>query len=197
MLILQKNQKFIVSPFHFVAYDKYQSSKNHRTTPLTPRDDSMIDCMIWRTIREYVDRVDYRVNAQMALMRLGMLLHTFADTYAHQLFSGFNSWVNEVKVTRVVNNITGKDITETALADIAAVGEDSVIPPAGHAQAGNMPDLTHISFEMDYKLDENGSHTMKHRRSNTDTFVDVVRHITIIWASAALVLMFPMWNGNQ
>jgi hypothetical protein len=34
-----------------------------------------------------------------------------ADTYAHQLFSGYNSPLNAAGITRVVDNMTGADQT--------------------------------------------------------------------------------------
>ena len=179
ILAMERNQKFIVSPFHFVPYDKYSTVKSNRTVPGVPRDGSMIDKMIWRVIHEYTDRSEMRLNRQVDLMRLGMLLHTFADTYAHQLFSGYNSSVNDVKVTRVINNITGQDITTAAQAEIDTLinsDANNVIPPVGHCYAGSTPDLTHISFTMLYK-DDVGSGYLTHTRSNTDTFVEACRHI--------------------
>ncbi len=175
-----RNQKFIVSPFHFVPYDKNYILKNNRTVPAVPGDKSMIDQMIWRVIGEYNDCSRKCLSTQVTLMRLGMLLHTFADTYAHQLFSGYNSWVNDVKVTNVTNNITAQDITTAIQAEIDTLMSsdvDNLIPPIGHCYAGHTPDLTNISFTMLYKSDSGSGYDCTHTRSNTDTFIEASRHI--------------------
>lgn len=46
------------------------------------------------------------MNKNDALMKMGMLFHTFADTYAHQLFTGYNNKVNSVKLIRATDNIS-------------------------------------------------------------------------------------------
>jgi hypothetical protein len=45
-------------------------------------------------------------------MHIGMLLHTFADTYAHQLFTGYNGAENKVILVKVTDNITKEDETK-------------------------------------------------------------------------------------
>lgn len=45
-------------------------------------------------------------------MITGMLLHTFADTYAHQLFTGYAEEVNSVELISATDDITGEDVTQ-------------------------------------------------------------------------------------
>lgn len=59
---------------------------------------------------EYRAAADETVRHQK-LMKLGVLLHIFADTVAHQIFSGYNANVNLVELVNVTNNITGEDET--------------------------------------------------------------------------------------
>lgn len=185
-LLLERTQKFTVSPFHFIPPSLSQIAKDVRTVPAVVGDGSIIS-----------DQVVYARNLLLAgeesrrisLMRLGMALHTFADTYAHQLFSGYNSWVNDVKVMSVTDNITNADLTAEVNSVVERVAElaeecqknaevNAVLPCIGHMWAGHTPDLTNVSFEMVYKAEsgERG-YSKSYTRSNTETFVTAGKHI--------------------
>jgi hypothetical protein len=81
-----------------------------RAVPATLQDGSFISDALAAASADLKEGQDDD-ERRMKLMHIGMLLHTFADTYAHQLFSGYNSPLNAASVTRVVNNITGADET--------------------------------------------------------------------------------------
>jgi hypothetical protein len=147
-------------------------------------DESIIGGLLDTVIWEYIELSRRRENLQNSLMYIGMLLHTFADTYAHQLFSGYNSWVNDVKLTQVTDNITNQDVTAQMRDEITwlTTGEnknndESIIPAIGHAQAGHTPDLTNISFTMKYKSAKDSGYDLTYSRSNTETFTEACRHI--------------------
>ena len=103
-----------------------------------------------------------------------MLFHTFADTYAHQLFSGYADESNSVKVIYVFNNRTQKDETEK-WKDIIEKTADKNVPPVGHTAIGEIPDLPYLSFEMEY-VSSDGS-ICRHMRSNMSMFVTVCREL--------------------
>jgi len=193
LLVVERNQRLVVSPFHLVPLSKEEAgNKNYRVVPAKFGDGSLIDSML-------NDAIQRTEQHDIRLMRVGMLLHTFADTYAHQLFNGFNSWVNKVKVTKVVSNITNADITRAVLEEIRNVhteildkkdilpqinhsiaieGIEDIVPPIAHAWAGHTPDLSHVSFEMEYKTKEGEKgYSEKYERNNTETFLECSRHI--------------------
>lgn len=190
LLLDAKNQRLVVSPLHLSPRDKHLAGdKNVRVVPAKFADGSLIDKMLQAAIAQ-------KEPNNIHLMRIGTLLHTFSDTYAHQMFNGFNSWVNKVRVKKVVSNITKNDITDEILneaasdhrAAIDAMGgppqaeldgaADSIVPAIAHAQAGHIPDLSHVSFEMEYKTDaKSKGYDGRHSRNNTETFTECSRHV--------------------
>jgi len=190
-LATERNQKFVVSPFHFVPRGQVadvEKQKHIRTVPATLNDGSILSNLLRRVIDTYKDERALGQDTRITLMYLGMLLHTFADTYAHQMFSGYNSWVNKVELINAIDNATGEDITEEIQAEIrelsrrAANNEDNsanvdLIPAIGHAQAGHAPDLTYIAFTMQYQSKKDSGFDSIYNRSNTTTFLDASRQI--------------------
>ncbi|MDR3013649.1 MAG: hypothetical protein LBU70_10670 [Chitinispirillales bacterium] len=190
-LLLERSQKFTVSPFHFVPTEITDNLKEKRTVPAEVGDGSFIGNMLIDA-REKLS--SGKEDRKISLMRIGMMLHTFADTYAHQLFSGYNSWVNDIKIVSVTDNINNTDVTETVLEqidqniagikeEIANINEDivgvdrSILPYIGHMWALNTPDRSNLSFKMKYKASKDDNYTMEHARSNTQTFLIAARHI--------------------
>lgn len=168
-LLLERTQKFTVSPFHFIPPSIGQIAKQTRTVSAIIGDGSLISDVLMQARDLFLKGAEPRKNS---LMRIGMSLHTFADTYAHQLFSGYNSWVNDVKVTKVIDNRTNTNIIE-------AIDEtNAVLPCIGHMWALNIPDRTNLSFELLYKENENEKgYSKTYMRSNTETFVTAAKHI--------------------
>ena len=113
-LSISKYQREIVVPFHFIPvkplkdFDPGCSRSEYRTAPADITGSFLI--------KELLDeaRNKYRENAgKYELMRIGILLHIFADTYAHQNFSGFWGWENFSYLKRVTDNFQDdKDITK-------------------------------------------------------------------------------------
>lgn len=94
-------------PFHFFPGDPREASRRRRDGEINPL-----------AVTENSDRVkELLVEALKTrdFMRIGIALHTFADAYAHQNFSGRNETFNRIE-------------------------QNSPVPPAGHAHAGRGPD---------------------------------------------------------
>lgn len=128
-----------------------------------------------------MDIISGKINEDDALMKMGMLFHTFADTYAHQLFTGFNNKVNSVKLISVTDNITGENVTEKYhfwIEQWVSRAESIIktkLPMIGHMAIAHVPDLSHLSFEMEYSgYDGTIRH---HSRSNTATFVEACKQL--------------------
>lgn len=178
-LILPRSQRYTVSPYHFIPQDN-QSARtgDKRSVPATLDDSSYISTELCELQN---DISAGRINESDSLMKMGMLLHTFADTYAHQLFTGFSDTVNSVKLTRVTDNITSEDVTqkynfwiEQWIAKLEKVIKIK-LPTIGHMAIAHIPDLSHLSFEMEYKrYDGSIGH---HGRSNTTTFITACNQI--------------------
>jgi len=167
-LIVRREQRFVLSPFHFVPYDETGAgAASSPVIPLAVGDNSLLDRLLHKEISNKSQ------NQNIALMRLGMLLHTFADTHAHQRFTGFTSTANRANITGVKNNITGEDCTAQARAGIRGLlnAATQSIPAIGHVQAGHNPDLSHISFSY------TGGNGESHFCNNTEIFLEAGRNI--------------------
>ncbi len=100
------------------------------------------------------------------LIKLGIVLHAYADTFSHQGFSGMLSKVNDIKKCRVKTKAY-LGLLDRILHIVQQFTQgkyekyfDSVMPAYGHAQALDFPDIPHLawSYEYDYSDEFNGTY---------------------------------------
>ncbi len=96
-----------------------------------------------------------------ALHRLGIAIHVYADSWAHQGFAGVLHEVNEVED---IDETDKSGVFESPLADILQRFLEDAIPPLGHGRAMEFPDMPFLSWQ--YK---NGKGKMI-SRNNTVAF---------------------------
>ncbi len=99
------------------------------------------------------------------VFRLGIGLHVFADTWAHQEFAGINNAVNSVKdllfttqgsmIEKVLDDVLDSKIISTLL--------DTVLP-LGHAAAVHCPDMPYLWWKSGERFTDG--------RKNWDEFID-------------------------
>lgn len=89
-------------------------------------------------------------DKKYALYRLGVTMHVYADTFAHQGFAGINNKINKVK------KLKGNGIKKTPLN----------VFPLGHGPALTLPDAPFLNWEY---TDSSG---IRHVRNNPETFID-------------------------
>ncbi len=107
-------EKYAFIPFHFFPGDLEKTGllrKDRRSNPL---------CCTAGSSR--VKKLLLRALKTRNLYRIGIALHTYADSWAHQNFSGRREEWNRVNA-------------------------DSLIPPVGHAQVLNSPDIFNSRWE--------------------------------------------------
>ena len=102
------------------------------------------------------------------LIRIGMLLHTFADTYAHQNFSGFWGWENNAQLTVSVATAGSPEIQETYEAP-----KHIKVPPIGHANLNQIPDYPNLTYSWEQKCSGKDHYSIAYTRSNTEEFCNV------------------------
>lgn len=112
--------------------------------------------------------------------RLGVGLHVFADTWAHQEFAGINTTINKVK--SLIFSTHGSSL-EKLLDEI--IGSDSIISkimdqinPLGHASAVHCPDMPYLWWK-------SGGH-FKNGRKNWDEFMEASEEIFKILQQVSL-----------
>ncbi len=140
-------EKHTLAPFHFIPVKPLPRVERkllfNRFHYRCQKADMEKDFLIVRIVREAVETA--RANREPKnLMRLGMALHTFADTYAHCNFSGLHGYENEAVVREAVKINGRAGICE---AEILVLKN---LPSIGHANIGTVPDICtyKISYEM-------------------------------------------------
>ncbi len=181
-LMTSRSQKYTVSPFHFIPNALTRSNDRDRRTYPASLDDSSIIAKQLRDARINYIHAGTHTDQMCALMLIGSRLHTFSDSYAHQLFSGYNESCNNVTLLQVTNNITGEDETHHYQHIIRNFLEGlsrflhGHQPTVGHMMLEHIPDYPWLSFSMRYPQSEGVMST--YTRSNTDEFL-TVSHIII------------------
>ena len=178
----EEYQKKVVVPFHFIPFKNLNEfSGNHkvyRTIEADLSDDSLVTRLLLNAkdkCQESYGTSEYPYD----IMRLGMLIHVFADTYAHQCFSGFEEWVNSCFVKEIKRTDTQKVVLDEYFSD-----ECSKLPAIGHAKAGHAPDLTYASYEYIYAVSpdqcDKAKYTGRRNTNNTVTFLRAAKQIYTI-----------------
>lgn len=115
-------QKRVFIPFHFLPHQPIRDPKaTFMTSPASPFCEDILD--------EASNEPDERFR----LIRTGVALHTLADSWSHQGFSGCQDEENDVERIEMKENGRFERLwLENVYLDAA--------PKIGHAQAGHFPD---------------------------------------------------------
>lgn len=181
-LAIERGQRFTCTPFHFICQNRDQiNKKEYRVTSVLVNNDAIISDLLIDARDSFRGEEVGTRQWRKALMKIGMLLHIFADTVAHQMFSGFNAYVNLVELVNVKNNITGEDETEKYYTSTIKYLNQlknwtpKVTMAIGHMMLEHIPDLTHLSFAFKYK--DGNYEEQIYTRDNTAEFVEISRRI--------------------
>jgi hypothetical protein len=82
-------------------------------------------------------------DKEYGLHRLGVTMHIYADTWAHQGFAGVLHPINEVEDAQETSD---SGIFDKPLATILRDLLDDAIPPLGHGRANVFPDMPFLSW---------------------------------------------------
>lgn len=163
-LVLESNQRSITIPFHFIPTQKLtvpvSSRTEYRVRPGKMSTPSLIQNMMIEARDKYI-----KSSTPTNLIRIGMLLHTFADTYAHQNFSGFWGWENYAKLTLTVDSSNAQDNYE--------LPKEIKLPPVGHANLNLIPDNSNLTYSWEQKCSGKDSYSTCYTRSNTEEYCNV------------------------
>jgi hypothetical protein len=153
-------QKKIYFPFHFLPKNVRRAAPEtftYKTEKAKGKDDELSTMLIKEALSEK--------NRKFKLVRLGIALHTIADTFSHCGFSGRKHKENDVgKIWHAKSN--GKwdlQFFESYIHDIAA-------PDIGHAEADKFPDKPYLKW----RYENNGK---KIARSNTKNCVECAKFL--------------------
>ncbi|MFH1050400.1 MAG: DUF6765 family protein [bacterium] len=150
------SQLKIYIPFHFIPAQKYDGSGvfDYVVYP---------NChLAWQLVDDSLKLLEdsNKDSRTRHLIKLGIALHSYADTWAHQNFSGRRSSKdNDIEKVRLIKN--GKETKLDLLNRITGI-----IPDIGHSEAFNYPDESHLKWN--YIKDFTGE---KIKRDNTEIFL--------------------------
>jgi len=171
-LIIPENQRKIAIPFHFIPKNKklnqpVKDRTKWRVIPASLDSPSLIQKLLLKAKEAYKKN-----GSTVNLIKIGTLLHIFADTYAHQNFSGFWNWENNSKLTSARNNIDESNILSSYSPKI-----HYKLPSIGHTNVNHVLDDSNVSFGMLQKLDKNDDYSIKYSRNNTREYLTALHEI--------------------
>lgn len=156
-------QRVISVPFHYMPVAPLNCTVTdrsaYRTRPGRMCEASLIQQLLVDVRGEYL-----RQPTDELLIRIGVLLHSWADTYANQNFSGFIDWENQARLLRV--NDLGQD-AEPEIRHEYYPQMYEMLPSLGHVQLNRAPDQTHLEIEWSQKSGATDSvYSLQYQRSN-------------------------------
>lgn len=151
-----------VITFHFIPPVYKITGKEYQVKRAHCSDGSMASHILHNAAEEY--RRSSRVEEkEAALLHIGIALHIFADTYAHENFNGFFSEQNVAEVVEA-------KINKVPMNPYHAFHNLPNVLAVGHAQVGTAPDDSYTWF----KVRQNGR---EWERDNTEAFLECAREI--------------------
>jgi hypothetical protein len=180
-------QKNTISSFHFIPQSKAKiDAGDRRTYPakISGGGDGSIISILLQDAKTNFKSSKTEDEKIRALMYIGMLLHIFADTYAHQGFTGFNEPANIVTILNIKNNATNKDFGFWDKSNLEMLlNWYSKLPllynraiQTGHSLAGHLPDLSHVKYILKYTNPASGTEKIQ-ERDNTAIYMDAAKEM--------------------
>lgn len=154
-------------PYHFLPG---LEGKNEEQKLVCRKNSFLAKALAQRLSRISASNTDFPFE-------LGVGLHVYADTWAHQEFSGTVDSVNNT-VTRLLYNTCGSGFFDTVKNYIK--GKIASKFPLGHAEALHIPDIPYVNWKSREKFTSG--------RNNWDEFMD---------ASHKIFRILLMCRGNQ
>lgn len=159
-LTCQLNQRSIMIPFHFIPVralsTPVSSRAEYRVVPAKLSTPSLIQEMLLEARNAYINEPILK-----NLIRIGTLLHIFADTYAHQNFSGFWGWENNAELTDAVNvDVRPENSQKKSIQS----------PPVGNAKLKRISDDSSQLFSWKQQQSSKDSFSLCYHRNNTTEF---------------------------
>jgi hypothetical protein len=160
---LKKNsQRKVYIPFHFVPFEKYEGKGvyDYRVAPNSP----LSRCLLKRAkdVLSNAQKENDPVEKLRGLIKLGIALHTFADTWSHQRFSG-----RRCPAENDIERIKVQEDGHFEKLGLATRIKYNIRPDVGHAEAHLLPDQSQRIWK--YEHDDSG---MIFTRNNTEIFID-------------------------
>lgn len=183
-------ERHTLASFHFIppnSLPQIEKKVVNRFDYRCQKADLSKDMLIVRILKEAVEMVK-RERSHKNLMRLGMALHTFADTYAHCNFSGLHGYENHAEIKSAKKHDGKPGVNE---ADIFFFRE---LPSIGHGNIGTIPDI--CTYTISYAI-QGSSQREEYQivsRNNAEFFSECSREILNVLCG---ITGAPIMNDQQ
>jgi hypothetical protein len=177
-------QQKVLMPFHFVPPEAH--GKGLRFDYVVQAKGRIAEKLVQGACR-YIGQGNSQDRRLYGLVKLGIALHSYADTFSHQGFSGRHS-SDENDITGIRIRGSGQQWKAAGLPEWFVY---HVAPDIGHSEAGSLPDDGHAvwSFRYANKAGPEGI------RDNPQVFLDAARRIFEILCDAAGKGQASHWDG--
>lgn len=157
-----------VIPFHFYPKQYHKDLEGNqrvdlRTSPAV--QGSELFGQIEQVVTSIVSTQD-KTKRKIELVNFGVLLHIYADTYAHAGFSGSRGWENNVKLI---------SSQSTGLANLTSKFGEGVA--YGHGLLSHLPDLCNACYSYQMKKEPNKFDDNIIERNNKEYFKSCAEQI--------------------
>jgi hypothetical protein len=163
-------QRKVYIPFHFLPSEEYDNgSYDYCSVP----NGNFARKLVKNAIKELNESDEKR---KQGLIKLGIALHTYADNWSHQRFSGrHSSKDNDIERIHIFENGKWEPIPVWDQFKL------NVIPDVGHAEALYYPDQSHLNWK--YEHDYSG--------------IEIPRDNKLIFLDAAYSIFALLCEANQ
>jgi hypothetical protein len=158
----KQTQMQIYMCFHFLPAQTYTNQLKY--SYITKADSPFSHLLLEKIKKQFFNNP---TNRTYNLIALGIALHTYADTWAHQNFSGthnhLDNFIDKIKYWQ--------DGQWFALSKTGKLRK-KILPSIGHAEAYNFPDLPYLNWKYEYV--KNKTIIIK---NNLSIFIDAAKKI--------------------
>lgn len=169
--IVKKTQMDVYIAFHFcppIPYDGH-GSFNYCCAP-----NGLLARLLTKRAIENLKKTQDDDTKTQALIQLGIALHTYADNWAHQRFSGRHS-AKDNDIERISIFRDGQYERIPFFDQL----KTNITPDIGHAEATHFPDQSHLKWK--YEHDSSG---IKYTIDNTSNFLEAACFIYDVLCTA-------------
>lgn len=190
-------QRHTLVPFHFIPSKPLPEIEGEQPVKreayrCVPGDNHKAQ-LIYDLVNKAVDKVREEKIAKN-LMGLGMILHTYADTYAHCYFSGFHGFENDSFISYAYDKVAEKEAISSQ-----EIFFYRTLPSIGHGNIGSIPDICSYKIAFFLKYPGDGKGELRVERDNTESFGRCSRTILdfLCRANHKPALNNEQWNTLQ
>ena len=158
-------QRKVLMPFHFLPPEALSPANRVQFNFITQPNSSLANLIVDESLESLSQATGNRLD--LSLIKLGIALHTYADTWSHAGFSGrHNSLENDIK------RIQKRNGNKYQAANPLELAVSYAAPDVGHAETGALPDESNMAWKAKYANKKGGL-----QRTNPESFLTAAKQI--------------------